>query len=135
MVAKISKFSKQKRQVFEGVLAAAVFVIVFGGIVGFFVFQNVNTYQRRAGLENRLQELQAQASDLVRQKEILEAAVADTQTEEYQERVLREQGLYKKEGEEVVTVLPPEDESEVVPRKENTKERVWWQPWTWFGGE
>jgi len=108
MVAKISRFDKQKRQVLEGMVAAAAFVIVLASIMGFFVYQNVSTYQKRAGLENRLQELQAQAIDLALQKEMLEAAVADTQTEEYQERMLREQGLYKKEGEQVVTVLPPE---------------------------
>ncbi len=132
MVAKISKFGKRKRQVFEGMVAGAVFVIVLVGIMGFFVYQNVSTYQKRAGLESRLQELQEQAGELTLQKEMLEAAVADTQTEEYQERVLREQGLYKKEGEQVVTVLPPEPTQEAMPQEKSAEERVWWKPWTWF---
>ena len=48
-------------------------------------------------------------------------------TKEYQERVLREQGLYQKPGEEVVTVLPLDE-----PEQKQQEEKVWWNPWTWF---
>jgi len=81
-------------------------------------------------LEEKLQELQTQMTELSVQKATLEENVQDTQTQEYQERVLREQGLYKKEGEQVVTVLPPEVPAETAPVKEENN-RKWWNPFSW----
>lgn len=115
---------------FENVVAGGAFVVIFASISGFFVFQNVKMSQKRSDLEGTLQELQAQASELARQKEQLEGDITEIQTEEYQEKVLREQGLYKKEGEQVVTVLPAEATTETVPVKEE-KDRKWWNPFTW----
>ena len=130
MLAKSSKFSKRKNQVFEGAVITGVFVVVFVGVIGFFIFQNVKIGQKRSDLEGKLQELQAQALELSSQKKVLEENIAGTQTNEYQEKVLREQGLYKKKGEQVVTVLPPEATAESVPVKEEEK-RAWWNPFRW----
>jgi len=131
MITKNLKFRKKGNRLLEGAVATAAFFIVFLGIVGFFVYQNVSMAQKRSALEDRFLELQAQVQELSLQKEILEADVANTQTEEYQERMLREQGLYKKEGEQVVTILPPEIGSEEISDGEGEKKRVWWNPFTW----
>ena len=130
MITKISKFGKKRKRLFESVVGSGVFVMVFVVIVGLFIFQNINMGQKRGDLEKRAQELQAQVAELSAQKEVLEANVEETQTQEYQEKVLREQGLYKKEGEQVVTVLPPEATPESTPVEEE-RERVWWNPFTW----
>ena len=130
MVAKISKFGKKRRRLFESVVVSGVFVGVFVLIVGLFIFQNVKMGQKRADLQKRAQELEAQVAELAAQREALEANVEKTQTQEYQDKVLREQGLYKKEGEQVVTVLPPEITAESVP-VEKEKDRVWWNPFSW----
>ncbi|MBI2642340.1 MAG: hypothetical protein HYW97_00625, partial [Candidatus Wildermuthbacteria bacterium] len=57
------------------------------------------------------------------------AGIVEVQSVEYQEKVLREQGLYQKPGEEVVTVLPPEQSQE---QNRAQEKRVWWNPITWF---
>jgi len=125
-----AKLGKRKKRLFESVVVTGVFIGVFVLIVGLFIFQNVKIGQKRGDLEKRAQELQAQVQELSVQRQALEANVEKTQTQEYQEKVLREQGLYKKEGEQVVTVLPPEATVETEPVQEK-KERVWWKPWTW----
>ncbi len=118
---------------FENIAVFAVFVVVLVLIMGFFVYQNVKMGQKRSDLEDRLQELQAQMNELTTQKETLEANIADAQTQEYEEKVLREQGLYKKEGEQVVTVLPSEVTAEPVNPEEKKETKKWWNPFTWVG--
>ena len=130
MLTRKIKFGKKRKRLFESAVVTGVFVVVFVLIVGLFIFQNVKIGQKRADLEKRAQELQAQVVELSAQREALEANVAEAQTQEYQEKVLREQGLYKKEGEEVVTVLPPEVPAESAPVEEE-KDRKWWNPFSW----
>lgn len=125
-----AKLGKRKKKLFESVIVSGVFAGVFVLIVGLFIFQNVKMNSKRSDLEKRARELQAQVQELSAQREMLEANVEKTQTQEYQEKMLREQGLYRKEGEEVVTVLPPEATVEAVPVKDK-KVRVWWNPFTW----
>ena len=106
-----------------------VFVLIFGGIIGFLVFQNVKIYQKRSELSERAQELRAQINQLTQKHEDLEQSINENQTLEYQEKILREQGLYKKPGEEVITILDVETEK-VEASQQNKK--VWWNPFTWF---
>ena len=130
MISKNKKFGKKKNKLFESVAVSGVFAAVFVLIVGLFIFQNVKMGGKRVDLEKRSQELQAQVRELSAQREALEANIEEAQTQEYQEKVLREQGLYKKEGEQVVTVLPPETPTGIEPVQEK-KDRVWWNPFTW----
>ena len=130
MIARNTKFGKRRKKLFESVVVSGVFVGVLLLIIGLFIYQNVKMSSKRADLEKRAQELQAQVTELSSQRQALEANVAEAQTQEYQEKVLREQGLYKKEGEQVVTVLPPEITAESAPVEEK-KDRKWWNPFTW----
>ena len=130
MLTRKIKFGKRKKRLFESVVVSGVFAAVFVLIVGLFIFQNVKISGKRADLEKRAQELQAQVEELASQRETLQANVEKTQTQEYQEKMLREQGLYKKEGEQVVTVLPAEKGAETAPVPEK-KDRKWWNPFTW----
>ena len=66
---------------------------------------------------------------LEQRKLALQAGIVEVESVEYQEKVLREQGLYQKPGEEVVTILPLENSEEET--NQETK-RVWWNPTTWF---
>lgn len=108
------------------------FVLAFSGIFGFFIFQNLQLREKRAELRHQLETLQTQVQEISQKKSELEAGIAERQTEYYQEKALREQGLYKKPGEEVVTVLPLEEQAkQEEPKKE--KKKVWWNPFTWVG--
>ena len=127
----ITKKRKKENSAFQNILVAAVFLFIFGGGIGFMSYQNIKINQKRGELEEKLQSLQAQAGQLSARKTELERQIGEIESEEYQEKLLREQGLYKKEGEEVVTVLPPEAAS-VEFEEAVEQERTWWNPLTWF---
>ena len=127
MIAKNSRFGKSRRQLFESAIMGAVFAGVLLLIVGFLVYQNVSMAQKRSALEGRLQELRAQESEYLAQIQAKESAIANIQLEERQEKILREQGLYRKEGEEVVTILSPEENMvEGTNEEEGKTDRAWW---------
>ena len=123
------QFRKGKALSFRNTVFLFVFLGIFLGVIGFFGFQNLRIYQKRAELSNIAKELKAQVSALEQRKLQLEAGIVEVQSVEYQEKVLREQGLYQKPGEEVVTVLSPEQSQEQDKKQET---RVWWNPTTWF---
>ncbi len=124
-----TQFRKTRNPSSRSTVFLFVFLGIFLGVIGFLAFQNLRIYQKRAELSSIAQELKAQVSDLQQRKLQLEAGIVEVQSVEYQEKVLREQGLYQKPGEEVVTVLPPEQSQE---QNRAQEKRVWWNPITWF---
>ena len=133
MIAKKTRVRKGEGKLFQGVVIAAVFLLVFGVGVGFLIFQNIRIHTKHAALEHKLADLQSQAEELSSQKADIEQQLNNLGSEEYQEKVLREQGLYQKPGEDVITVLPV-DEGGVEVEQEETVDtsKTWWKPWTWF---
>ena len=132
MVARKLNFRKKDESAFQNIILLIVFVIIFGGLLTFFIFQNVKIGQKRGDLEDNLGVLQAQVGELSARKRQLQESIKETQSQYYEEKILREQGLYKKPGEEVVTILVPEEEQQVEAETEEEK-RVWWNPFTWVG--
>ena len=127
MVAKFSRFRKRH----ESSRAKKVFgwsLLILIGLLGLFlIFYNLSLYQKRAELQERASELALEIAVLSQREEQLQQQLEISSTEEYQERVLREQGLYQKPGEEVVTIIPLKE-----PEQKEQKEKVWWNPFTWF---
>ena len=107
------------------------FLVAFGGGIGYLAYQNIKIHQKRSGLQTTLHILEEQVVELSERKAELEVGIDEVQSQEYQEKVLREQGLYKKPGEEVVTILPPEETQGETSVEEENK-RTWWNPLTWF---
>ena len=134
MVARKLNFRKKDESAFQNIILLIVFVIIFGGLLTFFIFQNVKIGQKRGDLEDNLGVLQAQVGELSARKRELQESIKETQSQYYEEKILREQGLYKKPGEEVVTILVPKEEQQAEAETEEEK-RVWWKPWTWVGDD
>ncbi|MDP3900840.1 MAG: hypothetical protein Q8Q38_00645 [bacterium] len=120
----------KKRKVAEKKSSAYTggFAVIFLGILIVLGYNNVRIQQKRGELVTQAEQLAGKVGELQAQEEKLKTQSLNAEAPEYQERILREQGLYKKEGEEVITVLPPEQVRAVAPKPE----RVWWNPWTWF---
>ena len=134
MVARKLNFRKKDESAFQNIILLIVFVLIFGGLLTFFIFQNVKIGQKRGDLEDNLGVLQAQVGELSARKRELQESIKETQSQYYEEKILREQGLYKKPGEEVVTILVPKEEQQAEAETEEEK-RVWWKPWTWVGDD
>jgi cell division protein FtsB len=128
MVAKLSRLRKRRDGSLRGALFSWIFLGLIGGVGVFLVFNNIRMYQKRAELKEQARNLQAQIAQLSLREQELKAQIQTSTTEEYQEKILREQGLYQKPGEEVITVLAPEGDAQ----KPETPKKVWWNPLTWF---
>ena len=128
MVTYIAKIRKRKRETVRGIGVIVLLVLLVGGFIGLLVFNNVKLYQRKAELTKQADVLQAEVAALQERGRELEQGIAERQSPEYQERILREQGLYKKPGEEVFTVLQVKEQQQ----EEETAEVKWWDPRTWF---
>ncbi|OHA62788.1 MAG: hypothetical protein A2748_00145 [Candidatus Wildermuthbacteria bacterium RIFCSPHIGHO2_01_FULL_45_20] len=112
-----------------------IFSILFVGlsclVILFFSYQNIKLNAKRSDLKERAEQFQASLEDMEHEKEKLAQKETLIQTQEYQEKVLREQGLYKKHGEEVVTVLASDNANGEADSASEEEKRIWWNPFTW----
>ena len=103
--------------------------MLFCTIVLFLIGNNIVLNQKRSQLQEKANDLRTQLEELQTQKSSLQQGIGESQTLEYQEKILREQGLYKKPGEEVITIIPLETQTK---EKDSQSKRVWWDPRTWI---
>lgn len=119
---KIKRAGKFKDMLFSSLLA--LFLLL---IAGFLVFSNLKINQKRAELASKIEELRKEVELLEERNEQLKSGIFQTESDDYWEARLYEQG-YKKPGEEAIVVLPPEEESSL---EEPAEEKKWWNPFTW----
>jgi cell division protein FtsB len=131
MISK-TRFRKKKISRIQDTVFPSMLLVLGLGLGIFLIFHNIRIYQKRVELQERAESLKAQIASLGERKSELESAIEMGATQEYQEKVLREQGLYKKPGEEVVTVIAPKQRQE--EQKQARENRVWWNPFSWFKG-
>lgn len=93
------------------------------------MYENAKLLQKRSELLQKTRELKSEITRFTQEGVALQAAIAENQTLEYQEKILREQGLYQKPGEQVVTILPPQTQTQL---EQKSEKRIWWDPRTWF---
>ncbi len=99
------------------------------------LYGNITMYLKRSSLNQKADELSLRMEALSAKEQGLKEAQAREQTAAYQEKILREQGLYKKQGEEVVTIIQ-DTQGSTENREPSAKEdvprpRLWWDPLTW----
>jgi cell division protein FtsB len=88
------------------------------GLILFFAATNYRIIKRREGNEERLEQLKSEVETLEQRKEYLRDSLDESDDREYIERVLREDFLMKKPGEEKVVILLDENQQEKVIEKE-----------------
>lgn len=114
----VAKFKGSKKRAFDSSQAFSVFVgILFLIPIGFLVFSSWKISKKRADLQAQLEILQKRAEDLEQRKNELKGQVFGSIEENFWEKQVRSQG-YKKPGEEVAVVLPPDNQ---VPAKTESK--------------
>jgi len=103
------------------------FSLLLGGllliVVIFLVVSNLRINQRRADLTSKLDNLKKEITDLEKEKEDLQAKAAQGNDQSYLEQQARERFNLKKPGEDVITVIPPE-QVQATTTKEASK--PWW---------
>ena len=112
MIAKAQKIRKEKRQnIFFTILLGMLFL----GVISALVVSNWKINQKRAEYNAQIKVLQAQLQELELKREQLQAQISQSSDEQYLETQAREIFNLQKPGEEVVTVLPAEEETVQVP--------------------
>ena len=104
MVTEKTKNRKFNKEKFFNV---SFFVIVLSIFI-FFLFSNINIARKRLSLISEIESLEEAIKNLENEEAMLEAGLSSTETDDYWEGVIRDQG-YVKEGEESVVVLLSDD--------------------------
>ena len=126
-MVKHKQFFRPRSTRFQNFFLAGLFIFLVAGIGGVLLFNNIQLYRKTSQLRSQTEALRSQKENLEALKAQLEEEIAQGQQPEYQEKILREKGLYQKPGEQVITVVPEEAPQE----QEQKPARVWWDPRTW----
>lgn len=107
MVAKKNETKKDSgHNLFFSILIGVLLVVVVGSLIA----ANWRMGQKRADYESQLESLYLKLQTLEQKREQLQSQIYQSSEEEYLEREARETFNLKKPGEEVVAVLPAEEE-------------------------
>jgi len=118
MIAKNKKIKNESKQtIFFSVLLGALLFTV----VGYLVVSNLKINARRTELKAQLIKLETELNALEEKKSQLQAQVSEAADDEYLDKEARETFNLKKPGEEVVTVLPAQN------NESGQKEESFWK--------
>lgn len=121
MVSKFKKNKKGKKESVKNIILLSFLAVLFLFIVGFFIYTNYKIQQRRTSLTNRITELQSQIKELEEINSGLKEGILDIESEDFLEKVARDQLGLKKPDEEVVVIQTEEQEDEWIEEK-----KTWW---------
>ncbi len=93
-------------------------------LAAFLIFTNWRIMQRRMELSEKLESLKSEVENLQDYNDELEQGMAESQTEEYLERIARENLDFKQSGEDVVVVKSSVSTS---TEEEKIEEKSFWQ--------
>lgn len=126
----LSKFKKNKKVSFFQDLFFSVFIVIFILLVaGFLIITNWKINKKRAVLTARIESLRKEIQILEEKNKELKEGISQSGSEEYLEKVAREQLGLKAPGEEVF-VINKEGKEEQPEIKQN--EKNFWNPKGWW---
>jgi len=115
----MKRYKKNRGNTFTVILFTSLLII----IISFLIISNIRINNRREEIINRIDILEKEAEILEEKNKDLKAGVSKTMQPEHAEKILREKGLYKKEGEEMVIIIPEEGAEE----ENKEEERSIWE--------
>lgn len=114
----------KQRNSYRDLFFSTVFLAIVIILVGLLLASNWKISRKRAELNFRIEELRNKIAEIEEKKKALTSQISDKASEEFLEKEAREVFNLKKPGEEVVTILPPEQSQEKEPLQE---EKPWWR--------
>ena len=121
----VSKFKKNKRgknkKSIKSIFFLSFLAFLFIFIVGFLFYSNYKINQRRNSLTVRITELRSQVGELEKLNQDLKEGIIDIESEDYLEKVARNQLGMRRPDEEVVVIQTEEAEDEWIEEK-----KTWW---------
>lgn len=117
----VSKFKKNKKSKVKKTLFLFFLATLFIIFIGFFFYTNYTIQQRRNVLTARISDLKSEIEKLEDINKNLEEGILDIESEDYLEKVARDQLGMKKPGEEVIVIQTEENDDEWTEEK-----KTWW---------
>jgi len=110
----ITKRPKKKSYDWDVVISIGLIVFVNVAIILFLAVGNVRLFIKKHDMSAQLVDLTQEVQKLAQKNEELDKIFYESTQEEYTEEVMREEGQYKKPGEEVVVIVG-DDQNQPVP--------------------
>jgi len=117
------KISKAKRSMSDNFLIVLLLIFNFT-ILGFLLIANVKLFSQTSAVGDKYLNLNYEIRELERKNSELEELLTITNDEAEIEKFLREKGLYKKPGEEVVVIKREGNKEEVIATPQQSVS--WW---------
>ncbi len=112
---------KRKTSSWQTILFSTILTILLAITIIFLLVSSWRVTAQRTELNKQLKTLQENVRELEEKNKELKLELPQTQTPDYLEKKIREQG-YKKPGEEVAVVVPPQNSL-----SEDAKPKGFWQ--------
>ncbi len=121
---KIKKSSSLKAIFFPAIIVFSILIFVV-----FLAISNWRINQRKTELTSQAKDLKREIEALEKRNDELKTGIRQSESNEYWEDKLYEQG-YKKPGEEVLVVLPPKENEN---KSEKEEKKFWQKIWEKIG--
>ena len=125
----IANFKKKRNSTRSWLLTIGGVLVL--AIVGVLLFADIHVYRKRAQLNTQIEDLQKKVQALKEKNSNLKEGIDKSDDADYIEKVAREELDLQRNGETVVSFIPPKtnDQKEVIESKNS------WQLWLgWIGG-
>ncbi|KKQ37549.1 MAG: hypothetical protein A3H17_03840 [Candidatus Levybacteria bacterium RIFCSPLOWO2_12_FULL_37_14] len=119
----IAKNKKKQNESKQAIFFSALLGIMLFMVVGYLVVSNLKINARRTELNSQLIKLKVELNALEVKKVQLQAQVSEAADDEYLEKEARDTFNLKKPGEEVVIILPAEN-NESSQKKESFFQKI-----------
>ncbi len=121
----VSQFRKNKKRnpgkdIFFSILLGVLLVLV----IGFLIVTNIKINRQRTELTDRIATLKQEIGILEGKREELKEKISQAGSEEYLEKVARDQLDMKAPGEEVIVITKGDEEEK---EEEEKEKRGWWE--------
>lgn len=120
----IAKKGERRKREWDEIFCIFLIVVFNVAIIIFLLIGNVKLYVKKSDVQAQLIDLEEEIKVLESKNMELEEMFLLASSGESVEKIIREKGLYKKEGEEVVVVVREEGEEELAPTPENFFQKV-----------
>ena len=111
----IPKSVKKKSHDWDAIISIALIVFVNVAIVAFLVVGNVRLFVKKQDMRAQLIDLNQEVQQLAQKNQELEKTFSEATSTDRVESVMRDEGQYKKSGEQVVVVVGNEQNNQQVP--------------------
>lgn len=121
----LSKKYSKKKTAREDIFAVLLISILGVFIILMILISNIRLYSKNYELKKKYVDLNKELYALESKNEELKNLFMQASQKDHLEKIIREKGLYKKPGEEVVVIVPPDPFKKIEDLEATENRNVW----------